>query len=139
MARNANFATGKPGHSGCGILDTDLIAAFDYLCLDWVYMVLEKKGLDKKVISRLKNLYMDNYTIIVVNNMQGKVVKNIRLSLRQGDLPSMHFFSYGIDPLLSYLERRLQGVLIFSLPVQGPAPVGLLCLPPAEESYWVCR
>ena len=73
MARNAIFAAGKPGHSGCGILDTDLIAAFDYLCLDWVYMVLEKKGLDKKVISRLKNLYIDNYTIIVVNNMQGKV------------------------------------------------------------------
>ena len=49
----------------------------------------------------------------------------------------MHFFSYGIDPLLSYLERRLQGILISSLPVQGPAPVGLLFLPPAEERYKV--
>ena len=36
MARNAIHATSKPGHHGCGILDTDLIAAFDFLCLDLV-------------------------------------------------------------------------------------------------------
>ena len=83
-------------------------------------MVLEKKGLDKKVISRIKNLYRNNLTIVVVNNIQGKAVKNVRLSLRQGDLPSMHFFSYGIDPLLTYLDRRLQGILVSSLPVLGP-------------------
>ena len=104
MARNAIFAASKPGHAGCGILDTDLIAAFDYLCMDWVYMVLDKKGLDRKVISRLRNLYMDSYTITVVNNIQGKAIKNTRLSLRQGDLPSMHFFSYGIDPLLRHAK-----------------------------------
>ena len=32
----------------------------------------------------------------------------------------MHFFSFGIDPLLGYLEKRLQGILICSLPVLGP-------------------
>ena len=137
MARNAIFAASKPGHAGCGILDTDLIAAFDFLCMDWVYMVLDKKGLDRKVISRLRNLYMDSYTITVVNNIQGKAIKNTRLSLRQGDLPSMHFFSYGIDPLLSYLERRLQGILISSLPAQGPLSYGQLALPPVEERYKV--
>ena len=129
---NAIFAASRPGHPGCGILDTDLIAAFDFLCLDWVYQVMEKKGLDKRVISRLKTLYMDNFSIVVVNNIQGKAVKNIRLSLRQGDLPSMHFFSYGIDPLLSYLEKRLQGILITTLPVHGPVLPGNQPLPPAE-------
>ena len=83
-------------------------------------MVLEKKGLDKRVIRRLQNLYKDNLTIVVVNNIQGKSVKNVRLSLRQGDLPSMHFFSFAIDPLLVYLEKRLQGIVISSLPVHGP-------------------
>ena len=53
QARNAIYAAGKPGHTGCGILDTDLIAAFDWLCLEWVYMVLEKKGLDRRVIASL--------------------------------------------------------------------------------------
>ena len=137
MARNAIHAASKAGHQGSGILDTDLIAAFDFLCLDWVYMVLEKKGLDVRVISRLKNLYKDNLTIVVVNNVQGKSVKNIRLSLRQGDLPSMHFFSFGIDPLLVYLEKRLQGIVISSLPVHGPACHGQPSLAPLQERYKV--
>ena len=54
MARNAIYMAGKAGH-GCGILDTDLIAAFDWLCLSWTFKVLEKKGLDRKVIQRLQN------------------------------------------------------------------------------------
>ena len=32
QARNAIHAAGRAGHPGCGILDTDLIAAFDWLC-----------------------------------------------------------------------------------------------------------
>ena len=60
MARNAIYAAGQPGHSGCGILDTDLIAAFDWLCLNWVYQVLEKKGLDRQVIKRLRNSYNES-------------------------------------------------------------------------------
>ena len=134
MARNA---ASKPGHPGCGILDTDLVAAFDFLCLDWVYMVLEKKGLDRKVILRLQNLYRDNITVVVVNNVLGKAVRNIRLSLRQGDLPSMHFFGFGIDPLLSYLEKRLNGILVTSLPLLGPVPLGAPPLPHLEERYKV--
>ena len=37
LARNAIHAAGRAGHPGCRILDTDLIAAFDWLCLDWTY------------------------------------------------------------------------------------------------------
>ena len=57
LARNAIHAASKKGHPGCGILDTDLIAAFDFMCLEWVLLVLEKKVLDVKVIARLKHLY----------------------------------------------------------------------------------
>ena len=136
-ARNAIHAAGRAGHPGCGILDTDLIAAFDWLCLDWTYKVLEKKGLDRQVIRRLKNLYSSSLSIVVVNNVQGKTVSNIRGSLRQGDLPSMHLFSYGIDPLLNYLEKRLQGIVIASTPVQGPLPFLSPPLRPFEERYKV--
>jgi hypothetical protein len=94
FARNAIYAAVTPGHPGCGILDTDLIAAFDWLCLDWAYKVLEKKGLPKQAILRLQNLYRDNVAVVVVNSIQGKCVKNVRLSLKQGDLPSMDLFSY---------------------------------------------
>ena len=100
-------------------------------------MVLERKGLDNRVISRIKNLYRNNLSIVVVNNIQGKAVMNVRLSLRQGDLPSMHLFSYGIDPLLTYLERRLQGIKISSLPVHGPVSPNHPPLPHLEERYKV--
>ena len=137
LARNAIHAAGKNKRNGCGILDTDLIAAFDYMCLDWTFMVLEKKGLDRRAIDRLKNLYRENISVIVVNNIPGKAVKNIRMSLRQGDLPSMHLFSFGIDPVLAYLEKRLQGILISSLPLHGPVLLGSPSLGLLEERYKV--
>ena len=46
----------------------------------------------------------------------------------------MHLFSYGIDPLLTYLDRRLHGILISSTPVQGQVPFLSL---PYEERYKV--
>ena len=36
----------------------------------------------------------------------------------------MNWFSYTIDPLLCFLERRLEGISIYSLPVLGPAKRG---------------
>ena len=71
MARNAIYAAGNPGHPGWGILDTDLVEYLDFLCLDWVYKVLEKKGLNRQVILRLQNLYKDNLSVVVANNVQG--------------------------------------------------------------------
>ena len=137
LARDAIHAAGK-SKLGCGLLDTDYMAAFDYLVMHWVFMVLSKKGLSNKVISRLKNLYSDNITIVVVNNVPGKSFINHRLSLRQGDIPSMDWFAYGIDPLITYLEKRLQGILIHSLPVLGPSPAGApRLLPPLEQKYTV--
>ena len=139
LARDAIQAASKLTRTGCGIADTDYQAAFDFLVMSWVFMVLKKKGVSGLVIKRLKNLYEDNLSVIVVNNIEGKCIPNRRLSLRQGDVPSMFFFAYGIDPLISYLERRLAGILICSLPVLGPAVEGSasVTLPPLEERYRV--
>ena len=49
----------------------------------------------------------------------------------------MQLFSYGIDPLLCYLEKRLKGILITSLPVHGPVLPGLPPLLRREERYKV--
>ena len=137
LARDAIFAAGK-SKVGCGILDTDYVAAFDYLVMHWVFMVLAKKGLSEQVISRLKNLYRDNLTIVVVNNVLGRCFPNHRWSLRQGDVPSMHWFAYAIDPLICFLEKRLHGILIHSLQVLGPCPEGVAGpLPNIEQRYTV--
>ena len=111
------------------------MSAFDFLVMSWVFQVLRKKGLNEAVINRLANLYKDNVSIVVVNNIQGKSIINNRLSLRQGDVPSMILFAYGIDPLISYLDRRLTGILISSIPVMGPPKYYPWSPSPIEEGY----
>ena len=135
LARDAIYAAGKK-RQGCALQDNDFEAAFDFLCLDWVKLVLKKKGVSEVSLARFSNLYDQGITIPVINNVPGKPVSNIRLSLRQGDRPSGVWFCFGIDPLLIYLERRLTGILIHSLPVQGPAQNGQV-LPPHETRYRV--
>ena len=84
------------------------------------------------------NLYSEGITIPMINNIPGSPLINRRLSLRQGDRPSGIWFCYGIDPLISYLEKRLKGILIHSLPVAGPSQLGSPSpLPPAEQRYKV--
>ena len=58
------------------------------MVLLWVFKVLAAKGMDMSVNERLKNIYNDNITIVVVNNIMGKSFKNLCLSIRQGDRPS---------------------------------------------------
>ena len=136
LARDAIWAAGKRGQ-GCGILDTDLMAGFDYMTLSWCLKVLRKKGACPNFLARLENIYKDNLSIIVVNNIPGIAVKNVRLTLRQGDVPSMELFSFGIDPLLVLLERVLKGILICSTPVLGPSLENNPPLEPFELRYKV--
>ena len=84
MARDAIHSAGK-NRTRCGILDTDLIAAFCNMVSTWSFTVLAKKGLCEEVIRRYKNLYEDNLSIVVVNNTPGKCIANVRQSICQGD------------------------------------------------------
>ena len=47
----------------------------------------------------------------------------------------MELFCFGIDPLLHRLDRLLQGILIASVPVQGPPLLGMPPLPKLEQRY----
>ena len=80
-------------------------------------------------------MYTHNLSVVVVNNVQGAAVENVRLTLRQGDVPGMELFCFGIDPLLHRLERLLQGILIASVPVHGPSPQGMPPLPKLEQRF----
>ena len=115
QARDAIMAAGH-GKEGVGILDNDYMAAFDYMVLLWVLAVLKAKGLVDAAIKHLINLYSNNFTIVVVNNVLGKKFENRRWSIRQGDRPSSVLFCYGIDPHLSWLQARLQGIPIYYTP-----------------------
>ena len=102
-------------------------------------LVLAKKGVCQAVIDRVRRLYADSTTTVVVNNILGQSFLNIRGSLRQGDVPSMYWFGIGIDPLLTYLDRRLSGIPMTSLPVAGPTTEDLAgnTLPPLQQHYKV--
>ena len=112
-ARDAIQAAGSR-QDGVGILDNDYKAAFDYMVLTWVLKVLEAKGLDRQVINTILNLYGNNLTVVVVNNVQGSCYPNSRWSVRQGDRPSSILFCYGLDPHLDWLENRLRGIPIYT-------------------------
>ena len=81
LARYVIHMAGK-SKTGCGILDTDLVAAFDWMVMTWIQLVLEKKGMCKEAISRISNLYQESLSIVVVNNICGRVILNVRLSVR---------------------------------------------------------
>ena len=139
LVRDAITAAEKNKLS-CGILDTDYMAAFDYLVMHWVFKVLARKGVRDQVIQRLKNLYAENITVVVVNNSMGKAIMNVRWSLRQGDLPSMFWFAYAIDPLIIFLDNKLKSIPLYSIPLHDPAPEGLQSpLPHLEQRYRVVR
>ena len=133
LARDAIHQAGK-SRNGCGLLDLDFMAGFD-----WLSMVLAKKGVSQEIIDRIKRLYDDCTTTVVVNNVLGQSFPNIRGSLRQGDVPSMYWFGIGIDHLLTYLDIRLAGIPITSLPVAGPRAEDDIhpVLPPVQQLYKV--
>ena len=82
-ARDAIFAVSK-SRMGCGIADTDFVAAFDWLVLNWVWKVLRKLGVNAKIVKKFQDFYTDSITIVMVNNKLGRVIQDRRGSLRQG-------------------------------------------------------
>ena len=139
MARDA-ITVAEKNKLSCGILETDYMAAFDYLVMHWVFKILARKGVREQEIQRLKKLYAENITVVVVNNSMGKAIMNLRWTLRQGDLPSMFWFAYAIDPLIIFLDNKLKSIPLYSIPLHDPAPEGLQSpLPPLEQRYRVVR
>ena len=63
--------------AGCGLLDLDFLAGFDWLDMAWVYLVLAKKGVSENVIQRIKSLYADSISVVMVNNVQGRAFPNL--------------------------------------------------------------
>jgi hypothetical protein len=58
-ARDAIMKAGQ-SMSGCGIVDNDYKAAFNFLVMTWVFDVIRAEGLHPKVIERLNNLQTPN-------------------------------------------------------------------------------
>ena len=94
--------------------------------------------MERNSIRRLQRLYDGGITIPVINSTPGKAVMDVRNSLRQGGAGSMNWFAVGIDPLVVFLQRRLKGIPVVSLPVSGPVTeTEESSLPPLVEHFKV--
>ena len=91
LARDAIWAASKKTDR-CAIADLDFMSAFNFLCMEWVYAVLEKKGMRIEAIQRIRRYYDNSVTIPIVNRIPGRPIVNKRLTLRQDDCPSTVWF-----------------------------------------------
>ena len=52
--------------------------------------MMKAKGVDQRVLDTLSNIYANNITVVVVNNVAGRAIINSRWSMRQGDVPFVY-------------------------------------------------
>ena len=123
-------------NQSCGIADLDLIAAFNMVSMSWISKVMLAKGLSQDNTARFLNMYRDAAIRVVVNNKVGKEIK-VKRCVRQGAPPSMLLFLYNVDPVIVFLEKRLTGILLYSMPVLGPGLPGQPNLPHSDEKYTI--
>ena len=98
--------------------------------------MLLAKGLSQDNTARFLNMYRDAAIRVVVNNEVGKEIK-VKRCVRQGAPPSMLLFLYNVDPVIVFLEKRLTGILLYSMPVLGPGLPGQPNLPHSDEKYTI--
>ena len=83
QARDAVFKSSLV-KSGCGLLDLDFLAGFDWLVMEWVYLVLSKKGACDEVIQRLRRIYGQSFSVVVVNNILGRAFQKMMFRVFSG-------------------------------------------------------
>ena len=69
-----------------------------------------------------------------MNGKRSKLILDLRKTLRQGGSGSMQIFNIGVNPLIQQLERNLQGLTLYSLPVSGPVLVHEFNLTPLKKT-----
>ena len=63
LARDTIFLSNSR-KKGRAIADLDFKSAFDLVCMEWVFMVLKKKGLSPISIERIRRYYEDSITVL---------------------------------------------------------------------------
>ena len=113
----------SPNQKGCALVEMDFQGAYDMLSLRWTWKVLLKKNCSPAFVSTMQQLYelSPSYLISTINNQQQPRILNKRSNIKQGDRGSTILYCFSTCPLLSYLQRRLQGIRYHRLATEGPA------------------
>ena len=104
------------------VFETDYVAAFDLMSVDWVLKVLLKKGCSERFVQVLRNIFRDEDSFVscVINNEVQQRILNRRKNIKQGCRSSTQMYSYASDPLLLKLNKVLKGFTYFRHPTSGP-------------------
>ena len=119
----------KKKNISMGFLSLDMEAAFDNLSMDYVYKCFDKYGFSSSAINIFRNIYADSMALSYINGSMSKVIMDLSGNLRQGGCCSMELFVVGVNPLLQLLEKKLKGVTLYKLPMQGPVKENEAALP----------
>ena len=94
----------KTRHQKGVFLKLDFQKAYDRL--DWAFLrlVLERRGIDDRMIGWIMQLVMSGHTAINVNGEVGPYFRST-CGVRQGDPISSLLFNSGVDALTEVLER----------------------------------
>ena len=113
----------SPNNRGCAILELDFMAGYDMLSLSWTWKTLRKKKCSPTFCETMRKLYQESpsYIICTINNQQQSRILNKRGSIKQGDRASTALYCFSTSPFLSYLQKRLQGIMYHKLSTEGPA------------------
>ena len=100
------------------VIETDFVLAFDLMTVNWVLMVLCKKGCSEQFVRVLQSIYRDSDTFVscIINNEVQERILNKRKNIKHGCHSSTQMYNYASDPLLLKLNKVLKGLVFFRLP-----------------------
>jgi exonuclease III len=93
------------------LLSIDFKDAFDKISHTYLFKILQEYGISDRFCSRLKKIYANATSTLTLNGHRSPTIQ-IESGVRQGCPLSMLLFALCINPLLTTLDKNLQGVYI---------------------------
>ncbi|CAI9622827.1 unnamed protein product, partial [Staurois parvus] len=118
------------GTEGWGkyLLTLDQAKAFDRVDHEYLWLLLDKCGLDGRFIGWLKTLYSGAESFMLVNGWIGQSFE-VGSGVRQGCPLSPLLYAFAVDPFV----RRLDGVALGGVPVGIPGEPPLRVIAYADD------
>lgn len=127
--RDVISALGSLQTPGC-VLSIDFSSAFDSVRHDYLFEVLQRRGVAKHFVDVLRSLYAGAASQLRVNG-ELTAAFPVGKSVRQGAPASMLYFAIVLAPLLTILEERLEGLALASCTLRVSSY--------ADDAYMVLR
>ena len=122
------------------LVSYDLYKAYDRLCLEFLYRVMEAMNFGEKFIDWIKMCHRGATTCFILNFLTKPI--DLLMSVRQGDPMAMLLFLIYMEPLLMMIRRSIKGTHFMgershdtSKQMEGRLPMGEMCVPTKDEAY----